>query len=109
MNNSLARQRAAEIADLNDTFRRTSRELILTSGIAELSPLVEQILTGVRRFDEFSFDNDPYYEHDFGSFTIEGISVMWKIDYYDQNLRYWCDPLDARCRRVLTIMRADEY
>jgi hypothetical protein len=109
MNDSLARQRAAEIADLNDTFRRTSRELILTSGIAKLSLLVERILAGVRRFDEFRRDNDPYYEHDFGAFVIEGISVMWKIDYYDQNLRYWRDPLDARCRRVLTIMRADEY
>jgi hypothetical protein len=106
---SLQRRRAAEIATLNDTFRRTSRELVLTSGIAELAPLVDTILARVRRFDEFSFDNDPYYEHDFGSFSIEGISVIWKIDYYDQQLRYWCDPLDTRCRRVLTVMRAEEY
>lgn len=107
--NSPARRRAAEIASVNDTFRRTTREFILTSGIAELSPLVDTILDRVRRYDEFSFESDPYYEHDFGSFRLEGISVLWKIDYYDQSLSYWCDPLDARCRRILTVMCAEEY
>lgn len=109
MNNSLARQRAAEIANRNETFRHSTREYILTAGIAELSPLVDEILRQVRHFDNFTFDNDPYYEHDFGSFIIDDISVMWKIDYYDQSLCYWCDPLDLRCRRILTIMRAEEY
>jgi hypothetical protein len=109
MESNLARQRAAEIANLNDRFRRSSQELVLTTGIAELSTMAERILTQVRRFDEFDFDNDPYYEHDFGSFAVEGISVIWKIDYYDQSLRYWCDPLDSRCRRILTVMRAEEY
>jgi hypothetical protein len=109
MNSSPARRRAAEIANLNDAFLRSTRELVLTSGIAELSPLVEEILRRVRRFDEFSFENDPYYEHDFGSFSISGVSVIWKIDYSDQSLSYWCDPLDTRCRRVLTVMRAEEY
>lgn len=108
-NDSLPRRRAAAIATLNDTFRRTSRELVLTSGIAGLPHLVDEILHAVRRYDDFSFDNDPYYEHDFGSFCIDGVSVIWKIDYCDQCLTYWCDPLDARCRRVLTVMRAEEY
>lgn len=108
-NNSPARQRAADIASLNDAFRRTTRELVLTPGIAELSSLGDTILTQVRHYDEFSFANDPYYEHDFGSFVVDGVSVLWKIDYYDQSLSYWCDPLDSRCRRILTVMRAEEY
>jgi hypothetical protein len=109
MNSSPARRRAAEIAALNDAHRQSTREYVLTSGIAELSPLIDEILRLVRRFDQFSFDNDPYYEHDFGSFRIDGVSVIWKIDYYDQSLGYWCDPIDRRCRRVLTVMRAEEY
>jgi hypothetical protein len=109
MNSSPARQRAAEIAALNDAHRHATREHFLTPGIAELTPLIDEILRRVRRFDKFSFDNDPYYEHDFGSFSISGVSVIWKIDYYDQSLGYWCDPLDLRCRRVLTVMRAEEY
>ena len=30
-------------------------------------------------------------------------------DYYDEDLKHWCDPLDPDCNRVLTIMLAEEY
>lgn len=107
--NTESQNRSAEIAALNDVSRREMTGCIVTKGIASLGPLVNDVFTRVRDFMDFTEDNDPYGEHDFGSFEILGIKVFWKIDYYDENLKGWCDPLDNRCRRQLTIMRADEY
>ena len=69
----------------------------------------KEIFVKVRDFSDFNKDNDPYGEHDFGSFTVSGVKVFWKMDYYDEALKDWCDPLRPNCNRVLTIMRADEY
>ncbi len=102
-------KQANDIATLNDAYRRSMTGCIVTKGITELTSLMNDIFVKVRDFKEFTEDNDPYGEHDFGSFEILGIKVFWKIDYYDQSLGYWCDPLDSKCRRQLTIMRAEEY
>ncbi|MGB4768509.1 MAG: DUF3768 domain-containing protein, partial [Candidatus Saccharimonas sp.] len=67
------------------------------------------IYIGVQEFKDFREDNDPYCEHDFGSLTVTGNMVFWKIDYYDQALKGWCDPFSPDCRRVLTVMLAEEY
>ena len=64
---------------------------------------------GVRDYTDFNEDNDPYGEHDFGSLKVAGEKIFWKIDYYDESLSKWCDPLDPDCQRVLTIMLAEEY
>jgi hypothetical protein len=55
--------------------------------------------------------NDPYEEHDFGSFEAEGEKIFFKIDYYDRTLTHHSpDPADpAVTERVITIMLADEY
>jgi hypothetical protein len=37
-------------------------------------------LVAVRSFNAFDADNDPYAEHDFGAFEIEGTRLFWKID-----------------------------
>ena len=37
-----------------------------------------------RTFDEFTSDNDPHEEHDFGSFEIDGQKFFFKHDYYDK-------------------------
>lgn len=65
----------------------------------------------VRDFNNFTEDNDPHGEHDFGSLEHNGHSVFWKIDYYDQDVKYGSDnPADIeRTVRVLTIMLAEEY
>ena len=63
----------------------------------------------VEDFNSFTEDNDPYGEHDFGSLVFESQKEFWKIDYYDQDLRGWCDPLSANCRRILTVMLPSEY
>jgi hypothetical protein len=62
----------------------------------------------VREFAEFSESNDPYGEHDFGSFELDHIALYWKIDLYEEpNVK------DANgepvVTRVLTIMLANEY
>jgi hypothetical protein len=101
-------EEAIEIAKKNDAFRRSGFGIVVTPGaqaIEDLSGLIDE----VRRFDEFTVDNDPYGEHDFGTVYWFGAKVFWKIDYYDQDLKYGEDPLSLDCRRVLTVMLASEY
>jgi hypothetical protein len=64
----------------------------------------------VERFDNFTPDNDPHGEHDFGALTHQGDKVFWKIDYYDKTLTKGSeDPADPKqTARVLTIMLASE-
>ena len=54
---------------------------------------------------------DLYEEHDFGAFDVDGHTIMFKIDYLDQNLSmHSVDPADtAVTQRVITIMLAEEY
>jgi hypothetical protein len=103
---------AERIRQLNDLFRKTRSggRLMLTRGIAG-RPDTEQILDKVAGFDAFSEDNDPYGEHDFGSFLQSGDKIFWKIDYYDSKLELGSpDPADPnQTTRVLTVMLADEY
>ena len=37
-------------------------------------------------YDDFRHANDPHEEHDLGVFDFDGISVMFKIDYYDKSM-----------------------
>ena len=49
--------------------------------------------------------------HDFGAINLDGELYLWKIDYYDNDLAFGSpDPADPDVtRRIMTIMRADEY
>ena len=96
------------IAALNDSFRQNLQDWYFTPGVQSL-PDVPGLIRTVQTFDMFTLDNDPYGEHDFGSIIWHKNKTYWKIDYYDQALQYWHDPLDSDCRRVLTIMLASEY
>jgi hypothetical protein len=102
------------IRDLNDNLRRSfnSGRVFITRGIASLNEeCVERILQAVRTHSQFSPDNDPHGEHDFGSFEIDDQKIFFKIDYYDKSLTWGSsDPADATItERVLTIMLASEY
>lgn len=97
-----------DIAARNDTFRRSGFGVTVTPGIQNL-PDMDGLLGKVRDDDRFTEDNDPYGEHDFGSVTWYGEKVFWKIDYYDRTLRIWEDPKSESCKRVLTLMLAEEY
>jgi Protein of unknown function (DUF3768) len=102
------------IRELNDAFRSTFRggKVMMTSGVDELPDCVKaEALVQVAKFSEFTADNNPHGEHDFGSFTLVGRKFFWKIDYYDKELRFCSeDPSDPGCTtRVLTLMLAEEY
>jgi len=36
-------------------------------------------------------------------------SVLWKIDYFDSELKHFVDPLSDECKRIVTVMLAKEY
>ena len=105
---------AAKIAALNDRARQGKDHcrIMLTRGVLACDPItVAELLIAVEEFDEFTPNNDPYGEHDFGAITLEGITFFWKIDYWDSDLQMQSpDPTDTNVTtRVLTIMLADEY
>ena len=104
----------AKIAALNDRGRQRLDHCrwILTQGVLACDPLtVAELLIAVESFDNFTPDNDPYGEHDFGQITLEGTTFFWKINYYDLDLHMHSpDPSDETVTaRVLTIMLAEEY
>lgn len=85
---------------------------MITRGLAELGDdAVHAILAQVRSREQFAPENDPYGEHDFGSFRHSGETVFWKWDYYDVDLQMHSpDPSDPTVTtRVLTVMLAEEY
>lgn len=103
-----------DIKTLNDNLRKTFNggRVMLTPGInAKSQNDVSEILSEVRRFNKFTKRNDPYGEHDFGSFDYKGEKIYWKIDYYDKDYCYLSeDPSNSDItNRVLTIMLACEY
>lgn len=103
-----------KIRDLNDLLRQTfaTGKIVLSNKVQALEPdIKETVLTNVRCYDDFKSDFGQSSERDFGAFDVEGISYFWKIDYYDTDLEFLStDPANPQAtRRVLTIMRADEY
>jgi len=75
--------------------------LAMTRGVAALGEdVVAEVLLKVREFDDFTEDNDPWREHDFGAFDHAGEKFFFKIDDHGMVDGY---------RLVLTIMLANEY
>lgn len=103
-----------KIRQLNDAFRKSfsGGKVLLTCGISSL-PLFQQteIINKVKSFNDFTQDNDPYGEHDFGCFDYKGQQIFWKIDLYDLNYEFYSPQPDDenQTNRVLTIMFAEEY
>lgn len=103
------------IAELNDRFRQgdmTLGQYIITAGVQALAPEKQvELIQLVRCFDQFTADNDPYREHDFGKVALDGEDYFWKIDYYDPTLtRHSDDPKSPNAtRRIMTVMSASEY
>ena len=67
---------------------------------------VARIVKTIAVYDDFCHDNDPWEEHDFGAFEVDGHKIFFKIDYYDPTLTYRSeDPADPTItRRMITIM-----
>ena len=107
--------------DQNDLFRAAKMggkhtdllgSVVFTQGVDALTDEDKQaVFQHVREFSDFTEDNDPHGEHDFGAFTHGGDKFFWKIDYYAADMMHGSeDPADpSQTRRVLTIMFAAEY
>jgi Protein of unknown function (DUF3768) len=106
--------KTGRIRPLNDELRQhlIGGLAVITPGVAALgSEAVERIVKTIAVFDNFCHENDPYEEHDFGSFDVDGHEVLFKIDYFDHSLNHHSpDPADPSVtERVITIMLAEEY
>ena len=112
--------KADQIRDLNDRFRKGDSsipgQVLMTVGVQSLIDIDPQmrlgeVIVAVRSFNDFSEDNDPYGEHDFGAIDILGEKLFWKIDCYAPDMLHGSeDPTDTtKTVRVLTIMLASEY
>ncbi|HOX40816.1 MAG TPA: DUF3768 domain-containing protein [bacterium] len=108
MNVKMDRIRCEKIAMINDMFRLSGLGVMLAGGVQSVKD-ISGLLRAVRDYDKFNEDNDPWHEHDYGRLDWYGDNVIWKIDYYDQSLTYWEDPLSLKCRRIITIMLAEDY
>lgn len=103
------------VRELNDRFRTTGQgrgSIMLTSGVQEKGgEFAVSAVKAVREFDDFSADNDPWGEHDFGAIELDCEKVFFKLDYYDLSLQKGSEnPANEGCtHRVLTIMLASEY
>lgn len=106
-------EQSRAIARLNDQHRASPGVgWMMTPGVQTLAARsIVRAVAAVKAFDDFSRDNDPYGERDFGVVEIDGHKLFWKIDCYDLNLALASpDPADPTVtRRILTLMLAEEY
>ncbi len=102
----------------NDSFRRGDPSIpgqwVITQGLSamlkETGRVPLEVIETVRAFEKFTEDNDPYKTHEFGSFEFQGETCFWKIDLYDNDLRYGSpEPTDLSVTtRVMTVFLASE-
>jgi Protein of unknown function (DUF3768) len=101
------------IRALNDELRRNlpNGHAVMTAGIAALGPeAVARIVKTIAVYDDFCHANDPYAEHDFGSFEADGQRIFSKIDFDKALTAHSPDASDPSItERVITIMLAEEY
>lgn len=110
----MTNEKVARIRALNDRLRCTGvgGMIMQTSGVHDLGEdLVTRVAQAVIKFDDFTANNDPYQEHDFGAVEVDKHRIFWKIDYYGNDMETGSpDPADPSItKRVLTIMLASEY
>jgi len=106
--------RGEAIAQLNDALRTQGKHgvIMVTAGVRDLRGFNPVMLAAsLASYAAFDADNDPHGERDFGDMALFGADLLWKIDYYDQDLTFGSpDPADpAVTKRVLTVMLASEY
>lgn len=79
---------AEKMRELNDAARQalTGCRVMITRGVAAMD-CVDAVLAAVRSYRTFDGDNDPYGEHDSGSFTVSGEQLFRKFNYYDSDMQ----------------------
>jgi hypothetical protein len=99
---------------LNEQFRTTFRggQILLTASVAELPDMVKaSALEKVATFKDFTEENDPHGERDYGSFDHCNREFWFKIDYYDLKLEGASDdPADStKTKRIMTVELAQDW
>ena len=93
-------------ADSKDKAYITKGASIFVNGMNKM-----QFLNNVALYRNFTEDNNPHGERDFGNFMYQKEKIFWKIDYKDNAMMYHSpdasDP--SQTIRVLTIMKASEW
>jgi hypothetical protein len=104
------------IRALNDELRQnlTVGTAFITAGVAALgADAVARIVRTIAVYDNFCHANDPYEEHDIGSFDLRSMvrrSFSRSINYDKALASHSPDPTDPSVtERVITIMLAEEY
>jgi hypothetical protein len=105
--------RAEVIARLNDRLRKTSTggTVVVTKAVTNITGFdAVALMAALASYKGFDPDNDPHGERDFGDLTLWNTELLWKIDYYDDDLQFGSDdPADsAITSRVLTVMTASD-
>lgn len=115
-------QRSTKIRERNDRLRkRVGANIRGMKDFSVFTQMVqnldegkkEELIKKVTEFSEFTEDNDPYGEHDYGEVSLEKDPYhpyAFKIDYYDLKLEGGADPYESdEYRAVLTLMNLSEY
>lgn len=110
------------VAQQNDQFRKAmiagadpltpKGKHVMTAAVAARGPDFQLAATrAVAQDTTFTEDNDPHRDRTFGTVTVEGETLFWKIDLYDEAYEWASpDPANKRVtRRVLTIMFPSDY
>jgi hypothetical protein len=124
------KQHTARIAQLNDAARhqrlKNSRTVFTRNLLATLIDdslpadqqalrrvLIQSALLRKMANAEFTADNDPHGEHDFGALEYSGHKLFWKIDVYenDGSFQWGAEkPWDETTSfRLVTVMLASDY
>lgn len=106
--------RAEAIARFNDQLRKTGTDgtVMISQGVRAITGFdTATLAAALANYDEFDPDNDPHGERDFGCLTLWGHDLLWKVDYYDHELKFGSDdPADPEVtHRVLTVLLASEW
>lgn len=109
-------ERTIRIRELNDELRTQGHAL--NGRVVAMGGLVNEerekqirVARAARQHTDWNRGDDPYGEHDFGKFEVDGEQFMFKIDYYSldeaQGSEHPEDP--AVTIRVMTLMYAEDY
>ncbi len=104
----------AKVAELNDLVRREMKggKWVRTQGVMATQYDGPGLYAIVARFEDFTEANNPHGERDMGVIQLSDMSIMWKIDVYENaECEYGADePWNPDASyRVLTLLLPEEY
>lgn len=108
--------KSVRIRELNDELRTKGfarNGKIIAMGALGQDDQAKQIrvVLGASEHTDWNSGDDPYGEHDFGKFEIDGEAFIFKIDYYSLDEMHGSEhPDDPNVTiRVMTLMYASDY